>query len=343
MNRKTFSITIYFLLTLNFAAQAQPWKTVGNTLAGGEIFGSLNGFPVNIYTGGVQKASWTVSTGIPAGLFGAAGDGLRIWPNTPGSFPLGYLDMWTSTSVGAANETHIKWDGSGQIGGSGGWFRAWSSAGNGFQYNLTKASGRHIFNRLGNETARNGLNDYWKIGPAAGGDAIRRLEVVETISTPQLRLSLFGLFLSKYTDFETTIFGYQKIYPQNGRVGINLSTSTLVQPTHILDVGGDVRIENVPTDATPDFLLLGNPFPTGAGANDLEVQKLAFSGITTDVLLGDGTWGTISSGTTLGNLCTDPQNFILGDYEIPLNDFNFHFSDNGSSAPKNNVGIGTPP
>ena len=108
-----------------FGHQRLAGRYVGwSPLAPGSVSGDLqirNDFnqPINFFTNSTQKAQFTVSTGIPAGLFGAAGDGLRIYPNTPGSFPNGYLDLWTSSSAAAANETHIKWDGSGQIGGSG--------------------------------------------------------------------------------------------------------------------------------------------------------------------------------------------------------------------------------
>jgi hypothetical protein len=40
----------------------------------------------------------------------------------------------------------------------------------------------------------------------------------------------------------------------------------------------------------------------------------------------------------LGNLCADSQNALAGDYEIPLNNFNFNFS--GDAADKVNVGYG---
>jgi hypothetical protein len=203
-SKKTVQLRTKILLALLFVstlANAQRWRLGGNTnlpaadditVPGANQLGSQFGFnvPINIITNGSQKAQFTVSTGIPAGLFGAAGDGLRIYPNTPGSFPNGYLDLWTSTSAAAANETHIKWDGSGQIGGSGAWFRMWSSAGNGLEFNTTIATSRYIYRRLGNEVGRIGINNYWKIGQALFGDANRRLEVAENIpNNPQFRIS----------------------------------------------------------------------------------------------------------------------------------------------------------
>jgi hypothetical protein len=114
----------------------------------------------------------------------------------------------------------------------------------------------------------------------------------------------------------------------------------LVEPTHTIDVNGNARIRNVIDDVTPNYLLLGNPVTGGAGAVDVEVQKLAFSGNPNETLLGDGTWGTLPS-TGIGNYCTATPNPLTGDYQIPMNDFNYHFSDNGSAAAFNNVGIGT--
>lgn len=51
-----------------------------------------------------------------------------------------------------------------------------------------------------------------------------------------------------------------------------------------------------------------------------------------------------ATGTGIGNYCTAPaQNPLTGNYEVPMNNFNYYFSDGAiSSNTTNNVGIGVP-
>jgi len=85
MKTKQFLIlklqVLFFFLLTNFSTNAQRWRLGGNsnlpaaddiTVPGANQLGSQLGFnvPINIITNGSQKAQFTVSTGIPAGLFG---------------------------------------------------------------------------------------------------------------------------------------------------------------------------------------------------------------------------------------------------------------------------------
>lgn len=136
-------------------------------------------------------------------------------------------------------------------------------------------------------------------------------------NTTQLRLS-YGPAVSTiaipsvYTDFQTNSFGNQQIMPTGGRVGINLGSN----PTATLDVDGDARIRNV-QQATPDALFVG---VQAAGASDLNVRRLDFTGDANDVLLGDGTWGTIPN---------PPVGPVIG-------------ANNGCSKVGNNIQLGEP-
>lgn len=114
----------------------------------------------------------------------------------------------------------------------------------------------------------------------------RIAEIKSNMSTaPQLRITTNN---NAWADFQTLTTGNLDIQPQGGKVGINLTTD----PTANLDVNGTARIRNVQT-ATPNSILVG---VNASGANDVHVRRLDFSGNPNEALLGDGTWGAISSG-----------------------------------------------
>jgi hypothetical protein len=100
-----------------------------------------------------------------------------------------------------------------------------------------------------------------------------------------------------------------------GMVGIGNFSPTgpnaapALQPDAKLDIDGDLRIRNVENDNSLTQFLAIDP-------NDLNRVKWV-----------DITLPPPGPGTPLGNLCSDPQNPITGNYEIPLDEFNFYFTD----------------
>lgn len=84
---------------------------------------------------------------------------------------------------------------------------------------------------------------------------------------------------------------------------MNLGTTN---PSHTLEVNGNARFRNLTAATAPNSLLVGVNI---SGANDVELRRIAFTGNTSNVLLGNGTWGTISTGNV--SACATPQtNFI---------------------------------
>ncbi len=108
----------------------------------------------------------------------------------------------------------------------------------------------------------------------------------DNITDAQLRLTT--VVNSAYTDFRNTSLGNLLINPSAQKVGINLITD----PTANLDVNGNVRIRNVPI-GPPNCLIIGENVTV---AGDVNVRRLDFTGSNNQVLLGNGTWGTLPSG-----------------------------------------------
>ncbi|MBI4649465.1 MAG: hypothetical protein HY738_23415, partial [Bacteroidia bacterium] len=165
---------------------------------------------------------------------------------------------------------------------------------------------------------------------------LRRLDVYDE-NFQQLRLT--NTINNEFTDFHTTPAGNLYIESTNHMVGINFNyfNTLLSPPTQSLDVNGNARIRGL-TDG----------FDVGIVTHEINgtLHTLAFPFDNTQVLLGDGSWGTISGGGVLGNQCGAlPTNPLTSDWEIPLfdgvNGYNFVFSGNGQGNAVNNVGIGT--
>lgn len=122
----------------------------------------------------------------------------------------------------------------------------------------------------------------------------------------------------------TTHYFKDIVIQQNGfprRLGINVTA----QPANTLEINSTVanqsglRLANLTSGAVPVI----NP-----GLGVLTVDQNG------DVIYVQDN----PPSTSLGNLCTDPQNPLTGDYEVPLNGFNFYFSNQGT--PNDKVGIG---
>lgn len=303
-------------------AQTPDWNTSGNAIGGTNFFGSTNNFPLNIRTNNTLRAQFT--TGGTFGTGSTLGDGLRFFD--PGGGP-GNLDLWTSSS----NQTHIRWDGNGTIQGANGRFEFIGNF-NGLWFNTTTGTGRYLFNRNGTETGRVGLNDFWRIGlNATNVDAARRLDVFDA-TTPQLRLTQTNNTV--FADFQTNANGNLLINPSGTRLGLNLGTTN---PSHTLEVNGNARFRNLTAATTPNSLLVG---VNVSGANDVELRRIAFTGNTTNVLLGDGTWGTISAGGGVGNYCGTTPKPLTNHFEIPMDGYNYYFTAPQGANSMSSVNIG---
>ncbi len=157
------------------------------------------------------------------------------------------------------------------------------------------------------------------------------------------------------TDFNVQSSGSLNILPTGpGRVSINFNGN----PSHNLDVNGDLRVRNIPI-ATPNCLLVGT---NQTGPNDNQVSRLDFTGNSNQVLLGDGTWGNAASslfannGATIANILgqdyvqwgqvntgigTLNGGELLHDTEIPFNGFNVLFQDPAvSNSGQNRIQVG---
>jgi hypothetical protein len=121
----------------------------------------------------------------------------------------------------------------------------------------------------------------------------------------------------------------------NIMVGIGLSNAAIA-PQNKLEIDAGIN--------------LTNPSPNGTvGASGLRFRDLHFGNLTvtnpgTGVLSVDANGDVIyvDGGTGVGNYCSAPlQNSLIGNYEIPLNNFDYYFS--GQNTPLDNrVSIGSP-
>ncbi|TXI82366.1 MAG: T9SS type A sorting domain-containing protein [Crocinitomicaceae bacterium] len=119
----------------------------------------------------------------------------------------------------------------------------------------------------------------------------------------------------------------------SGKVGIGQVFPSM--PTEQLDVDGNIRVRNVPS-TNAEYIITGKQ--VGANNNDVVLRKTAFPNDPTQVLLGNGTWGSIPG--QFGAACTDPLNGNLNyNTKVNMNDYNLYFTNN-NALNQNHVGIG---
>lgn len=127
------------------------------------------------------------------------------------------------------------------------------------------------------------------------------------------------------------------ILPSGQKLAININDD----PTHNLDINGNVRIRVVASEVAPNALIVGKQVNN---SGDLEVKRLDFTGNANQVLLGDGTWGAAPSNANPHNVLSvssvSPNSIALGqnigavlnparllnDREVPLNTHVLRFS-----------------
>ena len=128
-----------------------------------------------------------------------------------------------------------------------------------------------------------------------------------------------------------------------GYIGMNT-----VNPTSRLDINGNLRIRLV--DQQPAHALFVGVQHTPGTLNDLDVRRLDFNGNTGNYLSGNGTWESLPppSGVNANNgvsySTTNPNTIALGqtlfdandpaallnNREVPMNNFNIHFTDDNA-------------
>jgi len=195
-------------------------------------------------------------------------------------------------------------------------------------------------------------------------EAKRVLDVNDNLT--QLRLTNVEsstLLGGTFTDFNAQNFGLDIVPLNKGAeetVFIHRETTGLPTLTDVnLNVNGNGRFRYVPEESA-NSLILGRE--NDGDANDLTFRRLEFTGNTTDVLLGNGTWGPATPSVTANNgLSIDATGGIvqlgqsipatgvvyggsaqlLHDTEVPLKGFNLHFTGLGEAA-NNVISIGQP-
>ena len=292
---KIIKLTVFTLL-LSGQSFSQYWNTNGlNTALGGNTFGMSTNTPINIFTNNNFIAQFTTGSSLSTAIYGNNGDGLRIRNLTPfGSS--GNLDLYTSYNAGQ-NETHVVWGSNGQISGQANRFEERAFA-NGFYFNAETNNGMYKFATTNTVHAFvHPNNRFWRIGQQAEPAEIpgqRQLEVVD--NDVQFRLSRGlnnGTNTNAYTDFHAWNFGLN-IVPMEGSqrqtVFVHRGGTTINQVR--LNVNGNGRFRFIP-QGFAESIILGRA--TGGDANDVRFRRLEFSGNTNQVLLGNGTWGTLPS------------------------------------------------
>lgn len=267
--------------TLAGSAWYRGGNLAGGTAGNNNIFGTRWASDIWIMTNSQNRARFTHGSALTSpwdvfAPFDPIGDGLKIIGGG------GDLDLFTGNN----GTTHVRFATSGSISGQNGRFEQYANFG-GFFFN-TVGGGVYKFARGGTVTGFVGTNNFWRIGEQNDLTNLpgqRRLHVVD--NTTQFRLSFSppdangGLF----TDFLSNNAGNLQIQPSGGRVGINANAN----PTATIDVFGDARIRNVQA-AVPNSILIG---VNADGASDVNVRRLDFTGNSNQVLLGNGTWGTL--------------------------------------------------
>lgn len=336
-NKITLIATLIFFKSFG---QDPFWKTTGNTINGlGDRFvGTTDQASLRFKTDGILRAAFPYNNSI-TNYGGGGGNGLRIFNVSAPTNPSGVLDLFTTPG----NKTHVGFSNDGCITGAAGRMEYYAS-GTGFWFNAL--GGRAIWTINGNENARMGVNTYWHFG-TSGVDAARRVEIQD--GSPQLRLTN----TNNYAEFYAKANGRLLIMPNGTNTGFTNNIN--YNPTERIDVEGTARFRIVPGTTTPNSLIVG---VNNGGAGDITLHKLDFNGNANQVLLGNGTWGTVGSVSNAHNGLSistiDPTKIAFGqdpftafdpgrlitDREIPLNKKYVHFSDR-EIADVGYVGIGS--
>ncbi len=277
-------------LFISVISNAQPWMTNGNSTLPGQFIGTTNPNPFRIFTSGVHRASFTWDgTETAYGSLGIC-NGLRIFNQSAPTNPIGVLDLLTSQD----NKTHVGFGRNGSITGAGNADRMeYYAKGLGFWFNAMDPASRVIWTRAGVENARMGVNGYWRFGANPfSADAARRVELVD--GSPQLRLTnTTGGLAELFTRTDSKLL----IMPSGNNTGFTNFNDLSYNPTERIDVNGTGRFRIVPT-GTANCLLIGS---INSGAGDITMKRLDFTGNNNQVLLGNGTWGALSTVNSAAN------------------------------------------
>lgn len=311
-------IILIFLFPLIGTTGFSQWQSNGSLNDGsiGNTLGTYNNYPINIYTNSALRMHINQSG---TSAYGAPTGGfVGVGTNAPGA-PL-----------------HIAGS---QIQNAQGWKRGLMlSNGAAIHWHNATAAGFFLAHPSNSPSGNFFAGSAANSSPGAAVDYAFSVYVNDNLGTVNpLRSTQF----------------YKNVIIESSNVNNQLAVNTL-NPTDNLDINGTARIRNVQQE-TPDALFVGVQ-SIGAGTpEDLKMRRLDFPNDNTQVLLGDGTWGTINNPPPPANItaldgCRKQGNSIrlgdrylpvpnnnhplLGNRQLRLNSHNFIFSGAGM------VGIG---
>jgi hypothetical protein len=141
-------------------------------------------------------------------------------------------------------------------------------------------------------------------------------------------------FLRFYTRNNSNPLEERMRIDEFGRVGINTFNNTPAVPgNHGIPRNRLEITSDLATDPTPSGLRLTNLTSAAVPVVNPGLGVLAVDANGDVIYVQDN-----PPSTSLGNLCGAAPNPLTGDYEVPLNGFNFYFSNQGT--PNDKVGIG---
>lgn len=158
-------------------------------------------------------------------------------------------------------------------------------------------------------------------GNAAGGPTVNGpMRVLYTSDAGGLGPGPEGLEIARFDPTASAFGGATTPANPNGKLGVGDFTATAV--THKLHVRGNGRFEHIPIKTNGNQLIIGQQI---TGPNDLEFQRIPFSGSPTDVLLGDCTWGPVPGST-------DDQQIQTFNFDCVTNILTYTLEDGGTAT-----------
>lgn len=312
LNLKLVGVITFSLLSISTFAQ-QPWRVGGNNnvqLGGNQpIIGTTQNTSLFFHTNSVERMRINANTGATAGFVGinTTNPLYQLHVNASGIannqlWKRGIMlsDLAALTWHGAPNTNRHYFMGHSSVNPAGNFYQGYSE-GIGIGALVNYASTVFVTSNPSSGPIASTQMFKWLFVHEDGFERrfgvntlnpIRTAEIKNTISNNwQLRLTHQN---NAWTDFKTRNTGNLNIQPQNGNTGFNMN----LNPTHTIDVNGNARIRNTPVAAIPQSIIIGQQVGV---ANDRELQRLDFTGNPNDVLLGNGTWGTVQTNLTANN------------------------------------------
>jgi hypothetical protein len=126
-------------------------------------------------------------------------------------------------------------------------------------------------------------------------------------------------------NWQIPLNGNNFLFSGNGRIGFG-NIGTTCNPLNTVEIAQGI---------TPSGLTFTN-LNSGSATSPSTGTVLSVNANGDVILVAENT-----GGTGVGNYCGATPNPLIADYQVPMNDKDYHFTDNGSLSLANNVGIGT--